>query len=229
MDTIILEVEGGLANRLRSLVSGICYAEDLQKNLIVIWPYNINCAILGEECINIASIPSFVSFTTKNIVAQDLFKKCKIQEDLDDKPLIITSCYHFYKRDPNRWLNHLRAIQFYIQPTINEPTIGFHYRATDNKHAMEMSPLKLFIDTAAIITGKLYFSSDDNTAKTIFKEKAAIMTTGVLNRYSKDGIMTAIQDFVNLSKCIKIYGSHYSSFNEMAALYGNVELIILTK
>jgi hypothetical protein len=228
MDTIILEVEGGLANRLRSLVSGICYAEELEKKLIVIWHYNAHCAILGEECINMISLPQFVSFTNKNIVAKDMFKKCKIQEDLDDKPLVISSCYHFYKKNPNRWLHHLRAIQFYIQPTINEPTIGFHYRATDNKHAMEMSPFELFINTASITKGKLYFSSDDIVAKTIFKD-IATMTNGILNRFSKDGIITAIQDFINLSKCIKIYGSHYSSFNEMAALYGGVELIILTK
>ncbi len=228
MDTIILEVEGGFANRLRSLISGICYAEDVQKKLHVICPSNIQCALSVEECINILSLPSFVSFTNKNIFSKSLFTQCNTQDDINDEPMFILSCQHFYKKDPNRWVGHLRAVQFCIQPTINEPTIGFHYRATDNKKALEKSPLELFIQTAAITEGNLYFASDDETAKSIFKD-IAIMTDCVLNRFSKDGMRAAIQDFVNLSRCVKIYGSYYSSFNEMSALYGGIELIVLSK
>ena len=228
MDIIILEVEGGFANRLRSLISGICYAEDVQKKLHVIWSPNIYCALSAEECINIVSLPSFVSFTHRNIFPKSLFIQCKIQDDLNANPIFISSCYHFYKRDSNRWLGHLRTVQLCVQPTINEPTIGFHYRATDNKTALEKSPLELFIQTAANTEGNLYFSSDDETAKSVFKDSAT-MTDCVLNRFSKDGMRAAIQDFVNLSRCIKIYGSYYSSFNEMAALYGGIELIVLSK
>jgi hypothetical protein len=59
----------------------------------------------------------------------------------------------------------------------------------------------------------------------VFKDRV-ITSDIVLKRTSVEGVKGAIIDFVNLANCSKIIGTKYSSFSEMAGLYGDVELIL---
>jgi hypothetical protein len=76
---------------------------------------------------------------------------------------------------------------------------------------------------------RFYLATDcENTKRKIlelFKDRV-ITSEIILKRTSVDGVKGAIIDFVNLANCSKIIGTRYSSFSEMAALYGGVDLIL---
>ena len=228
---IVLEVCAGFANRLRALVSGICYAEDSHSPIEIHWSLHPTCWSYLHECIELSSLPTYVSVS----IGSTLYAPKMIfsQEDLESKPLKMKSYAHFYVKDPERFNYHLRKIRFKTDSLTNKSYVGVHIRRTDHTKCIENSPLEYFIDmmnkvNKEDISTKFYLATDcletKNKLKEMFKER--IYTSDiVLKRTSKEGVKGALQDFVSLSNCSKIIGTKYSSFSEMAALYGNIELI----
>jgi len=153
------------------------------------------------------------------------------EEDLESKPLKIKSYAHFYTKNPERFNHHLRKIRFKSDCLTNKSYVGVHIRRTDHTKCIEQTPLDFFIDmmNKEAFSTKFYLATDclgtKNKLKEMFKER--IYTSDILlKRTSKEGVKGALQDFVSLSKCSKIIGTKYSSFSEMAALYGGIELIV---
>lgn len=57
--------------------------------------------------------------------------------------------------------------------------------------------------------------------------KRILTNTPPLNRDSLEGMIGAVVDLWSLSRTKKIWGSYYSSYSEMAAILGNINLEII--
>lgn len=112
---------------------------------------------------------------------------------------------------------------------------GVHIRRTDNTWSTDNSPLELFEDKIAAILqhepdSLFYVASDDTDVIKRLKKRfgdCILSREKVFSRTSVSGIQDAIVEMWLLSKTKKIFGSYYSSYSEMAAQIGDVELEIL--
>ena len=114
-------------------------------------------------------------------------------------------------------------------------TIGVHIRRTDNIWSVEHSPLELFeakmkAETEIDPLVSFYLCSDDENVKAHFRSKEWVdrvkMPNGLIDRGSKEGIVQAACEMYALAATRKIYGSYWSSFGEVAARLGNIEIEI---
>jgi hypothetical protein len=226
---ITLEVCAGFANRLRALVSGICYAEEYNKKLFIYWNLHPTCFAKLDDIIYINSLPKYVTIFS-SFLPYELMMVHK-QEDLETLPERIKSYAHFYTKSSERFNFHLRNIKFNVKELTNKSIVGIHIRRTDHTKCIENSPINFFINeiNKEQSDKKFYLATDCDITKRYLKVMYGdrIITSDiVLKRTSKEGVKGAIQDFINLANCSKIIGTKYSSFSEMAALYGNIPLII---
>lgn len=114
-------------------------------------------------------------------------------------------------------------------------TIGLHIRRNDNELSIKHSPLELFINQVEeeILTNRkatFYLSTDDPIVEKIFKEKfdsQIISHKKEFNRNTLKGMQDAVIDLFCLSKTLKIYGSYWSSFSDVASRIGGIELTTL--
>lgn len=111
-------------------------------------------------------------------------------------------------------------------------TVGVHIRRTDNTESIRHSPLKDFIACMQLETevnpDTMFFLATDSievedTLKVTFPDRI-ITYPKVLTRNTEEGIQDALVDMYCLSKTSKIFGSHYSSFSEVAAQLNNIKL-----
>lgn len=79
---------------------------------------------------------------------------------------------------------------------------------------------------------RFYLATDSPEVKSAMKEEFGerlIMSDGVINRNSEDGIINAAVELYSLAKTSKILGSYYSSYSEMAARLGKIKLEVIKK
>lgn len=119
----------------------------------------------------------------------------------------------------------------------NHPDIGLHIRRTDNKASIQNSPVSLFIEKIEKELSKnpsslIYLASDNqdvkNEIKNLFPDNIFFNEENA-RRDTKEGMLDAFSEMLILSDCKKIYGSFWSSFSEIASMYGDSEIEILTK
>ena len=240
---LTIEVLAGMGNRIRAMISAICLAEDLGETLHVIWPANDPACMIRFQDLFSSRLPSWVHVDMGPLEGSSL--EIKTEEDfqswLKSNPrLPIKSHNAFYEKGSSRWLKYLWALT--PQPDIvklvensfssNSNVIGIHIRRGDHKKAREHSPLEAFVDAMKKEDSSTKFIVATDNAPTkrelesIFGERVWFPATS-LSRMTKLGMQHALADFLALSKCSKILGSYDSSFSEMAALYGNVPLVVI--
>ena len=114
-------------------------------------------------------------------------------------------------------------------------TIGVHIRRTDNIWSVEHSPLELFVAKMNTELERdpqvnFYLCSDDENVKAHFRSEEwadrVKMPNGLIDRGSKEGIVQAACEMFALASTRKIYGSYWSSFGEVAARMGNIDIEI---
>lgn len=245
---IHLQVCAGLANRIRAAVSGICFAEELNRPLVLHWPTSEpSCYGRFEALFDPKSLPSFVTVvpeypTRHNLVhlyKEDELYSLKEREKQDGNyNLKSYACFWFHSSNEQRWLKHLRALKpsQYIQQRLSElnivanDTLGVHIRRGDNDKSIQGSPLSAFLDRLAVSpTSKFLVATDDmNVRATLYKHfpGKCMFAARLLERYTEEGMVEGAIDFFALAMCKRILGSFYSSFTEMAALYGDSKLAI---
>lgn len=154
--------------------------------------------------------------------------------------IIINSGINFYEYNPDL-LRKLFPFSKLVETTKEsildhrEPDFAVQIRRTDNKNSIKQSPLKLFeksIDQELEThpSAIFFLATDDQTIKQQLAAKYGghvIYNSHPAKRNSSDGIIEASAEFKILSECRKIYGSYWSSFSEIAALYGDKELIVV--
>lgn len=114
--------------------------------------------------------------------------------------------------------------------------IGIHVRRTDNIISIKNSPLELFIkemdkELASNENTFFYVASDSLEEKNrlIARYKERIITSFEQpQRDTCKGIVDALVELHALSKTEKIYGSSYSTFSNLAAQLGDIQLKVLS-
>jgi len=240
--TITIEVLAGMGNRIRAMISAICLAEDLGETLHVIWSANDPACMIRFTDLFSSGIPKWVQIDMGPLEGswQQINSEQDIQEWIQSTERIPLKSHNaFYKKGSEQWLKYLRALrpnplilQKLNQSFFTETSVGIHIRRGDHKKAREHSPLEAFVETMKKEpeSTKFIVATDNASVKrelqTIFGERV-LFPANSLSRMTRIGMQDALLDFLALSKCSKIVGSYDSSFSEMAALYGNVPLVII--
>ena len=114
--------------------------------------------------------------------------------------------------------------------------IVIHIRRTDNEMSVRYSPTELFIrkieeEINVNPTQQFYLATDDKTEEghllQMFPDNITVYEKQSLDRNDPIAIRDAVIDLYNLAQCKKIYGSYYSSFSDIAALWGGIEKEVL--
>lgn len=174
-----------------------------------------------------------VVFNFSSHVNGDVLQRIKVGNKRD---LLLVTCFTMCEHYPLREL-------FVPQPEIHkrieeitakfaENTVGVHIRRTDNYESIRRSPLKLFIerleqelrnDSATIF----YLATDSEEVKAEMKRRFAghvITSDKKADRESLDGMKAAVVELFCLSQTRKIIGSDFSSYSQLAAEIGGIEL-----
>ncbi len=244
--TLTIEVLAGMANRIRALVSAICLAEDLDRNLHVIWSANDPaCMARFESLWERSSLPRWVTVDMGPLLEPGVMvlNPRDMEEYVkrgDTRP--IRSYGHFHQTDMPRWLSYLRKLQpsIHVAPALatpffseKVPIVGVHIRRGDHVKARKESPLSAFLEAMRNepATTKFFLATDDaverRAIETEFSGRIWSPAT-TLSRMTQKGMQDAVIDFLGLSRCSKLLGSYDSSFSQLAALYGNKPLVVVT-
>ena len=114
----------------------------------------------------------------------------------------------------------------------SERTIGVHIRRTDNVVSIQSSPLEKFTSMMDAEIKKnsntrFYVASDDDEVKECLKKKYPDRIITLMDdpdRNSLEGMKFAVLDLFCLSKTKKILGSVGSSYSQIAAEIGGIEV-----
>lgn len=110
--------------------------------------------------------------------------------------------------------------------------IGLHIRGTDHKKSKAVSPLRKFVarvdkeledDPAAVF----FLATDEPAARKTLVERYGsriIFRDNVIGRDSVAGMRDGLIDLYCLARTSRIVGSFFSSYSDMAAMIGGIEL-----
>lgn len=155
-----------------------------------------------------------------------------------EKDLFLYTCHSVYGHYPIKDLFRpslkIQKIIDAVLCNFSDHTVGIHIRRTDHIKAIEKSPLSYFyekIDEEIINdpTSKFYLASDDVSVKKEFQNRYGsriIIYECELSRVSEQGMQNAVVELFLLSKTCKIIGSAASSYSEIAAEIGGIELSV---
>lgn len=166
-----------------------------------------------------------------------------LQEQLSsDKPEKRVAVYSMHQCGPNYPLNRLfrpvPAIEERVQALVPDgagPVIGVHIRRTDHVEAIRHASVERYVEVMEEELRKrpevrFYLATDDLQVKDRllghFGTGRIITARMALDRDSQAGMEGAVVDLFALSRTEKLFGSYYSSYSEIAAELGGIELII---
>jgi hypothetical protein len=226
-------------------------------SLVVSWPseFNVHTAPF-EFLFSKGSLPAWVRIedgrlqphsgwnTAKSILTEEDWNFLWLRAG-QSRPIRIKSHGQFHRKDQDRWLQHLRAFKptefiqsvaddvFSTVPDGTTGIVGVHIRRGDNKKSIEESPSELFWEAMSAYDSSVLFyvatDSEEERLEAIERFPNRIMkgSDTVLSRNDPFGCREGMLDFYCLSRCSEILGSYYSSFSEMAAMYGGVPLRVI--
>lgn len=243
---LVVELNKGLGNRLKALVSGMCAAEDLNKDLRAIWTSNADCGAKFSELFDLSGGP-----LPARVFVHDALQAGYTQHAVDTdaqwdsvkglSTVIYTkSGSRFHTTNDARFVAHLRglkakaalaaAVTTALATAAAAKVVGVHLRRAEYTAT---APTSAFVTAMnAFDASTKFFVASDSDADRVALEAAfpgrIITVAKTLLRTTAQGMTDALKDFVGLSKCSEILGSVGSSFSEMAALYGGVTLTVVT-
>ena len=196
----------------------------------------------------IKSVNSDGTVTTKSYYVDDNWIINNVRPYKDDTfisqlaghNILIHSCFDIIRAGDYSIFKLSKKMTDRIMPEVitDKNIIGIHIRRTDNLKSIKYSPTNLFIDKmkeelSNNSDAKFYLATDDpNEEKELkdrFKTHILIYTKTSLNRNDPNAIYDAVIDLYHLSQCKKLYASYWSSFSDIAALWGNINKYVLAK
>lgn len=153
------------------------------------------------------------------------------------KNLLLSSAHSMSEHYPiNKIFEPKQSIIDMIPVFDKKYTTGIHIRGTDYRVITNefMSAYETEMDRIIekIPKSKFFLATDEKIVKErlISKYGDRIICLNInLTRNNVNGIQGAVADLWGLSKCNKVIGTYYSSFSEIAAEIGGIELIIPIK
>lgn len=153
-------------------------------------------------------------------------------KQIEDRNVFIDSCCDIIRGgDYSIFKVNKKIINDYVL-NCKANVIGIHIRRTDNELSIKHSPTCMFVERMKSEIGnnpeiRFYLSTDDPCEEQcflkIFGDRIIIHNKTSLNRNMPIAIVDACIDLYNLSQCSRIYGSYYSSFSDVAALWGGIK------
>lgn len=239
MSDFHVQVCGGFGNRVRAMISAICWAEDLSRKVTIWWwVHDKACPCAFDKLFEYASLPPWVK--VEDGYLEDAIECLQSDEFIGaGYPSRVKSYGHFHSSDPERWLRHLRALQpaaairHRAEQIPRQGVLGIHIRRGDNLRATEDSPLSAYLFTIweKYRDYRAYIIATDcpqarYVLTSLFPERC-FFPARVQHRFSEEGIIEAAVDFFSIARCPVILGSAHSSFTDMAAGYGGGTLTII--
>jgi hypothetical protein len=152
----------------------------------------------------------------------------------DDSSVYVSSCHRL---ESNQGNYNIFKPKIWIYEKISmisadfKDTIGLHIRRTDHAKSIKFSPLSKFEDVVDReiehnASASFYLATDSLETKKHLQERygSAMMTndSNLFDRNDQNAIEAAAVDLFCLAKTRMIYGSHYSSFTQVAADIGGI-------
>lgn len=237
---IVLEVETGLGNRLNAMISGMCAASDLNKDVRVIW----KSAAKFSELFDVKALPSRV-FVHDTLPVGYVQHTSDTQAQWDALKGMSTLIYlksggRFHTTEDAKFVSFLKGLK--PLPLITDAVtatlvsyVGTTLVGVDllRSESAQPSPTSAFIGamTAYPSSTKFFISSDSDA------DRQALDTQfpGRIVSFAKDQtqgmqmqMQSALKDFVALSRCSEVLGSKGSSFSELAAVYGGAKFTAIS-
>lgn len=249
---VIVHVRGGICNRLRTLVSGKILAEDLERDLKVLWPVRRFCRwsdLFETKIPLITSSKEFAPTSVKVIRDADLSEIQKLSKDTPYGIIYISTCNRFCItkfmdgqkfgerfRESLNLLVAKKSIRDRVM-ALPENTVGVHIRRGDHKICGEVSTNLSFIKQMDLLLEKdkntyFFLSTDDEDVKKSFvnRYKDRILTYDIdCRRDSVTGMQDALLDLITLSKTKMILGSYWSSYSYLATQFNLIPLYYMGK
>jgi hypothetical protein len=208
--------------------------------------FKLNIAYNNKELENI--IAERIDKSSTNHLEQEKSYLKTLRELLNMKfkkhaSCYLESCYRLESLDvPNAYDKFIpkHSLQSRIHETTGKfnKTIGVHIRRTDHHYAIQNSPTQLFMEIIStyLEEDKLntaFLCTDDEETKNEILDRfgSKIFTADIksLKRDDPKGIEDALVDLMCLAKTNKIFGSHFSSFSQVAADIGRIEVETVLK
>lgn len=151
--------------------------------------------------------------------------------ELVNKNLLICACHDIIKDCDYSIFKPLDSIKKRCSIDINDNVIGIHIRRTDNIESVRNSPTELFVqkmneEIETMKAVRFFLATDSSQEEALLKERFGnriiINPKTSIDRNNPIAIQEALLDLYSLSRCWKIYGSYYSSFSDVAAVWGRV-------
>ena len=257
--SVFIIPQAGLCNRMRVINGGIDLAHKLNATPILIWcnDKNLNSSfsnlfqnldIMTYETEINSILFKFLLFYAKRIKNSIEFDDDYIVkhfrgnnthsfEEFKGKNIIINSCQSVTLSEDFGMFKISNEIAQNIL-NFGKDTIGIHIRRTDNKKSVLFSPTELFVERIdQEITEnknvKFYLATDDLNEERFMKQRYGdriiCYPKTSLDRNNPQAIKEALIDLYHLSKCSKIFASYYSSFSDVAAMWGNIHKEVIKK
>lgn len=249
---IIVQPLGGLCNRMRTIAGAVDLANRLNRQVVVIWtsdptlnaPYKLIFDTAPFKIIE-CKLPSckyrFYYHYYKDVLGYHIIDDTWIIANCrgnssdwinDLKDIYIYSCQNITLSDDFTMFSLSPVLRQRINADIcDNNTIGIHIRRTDNLNSIKYSPTSSFIkkieeELQENSKAKFYLATDDKNEELELVERFGnhIITykKEALDRNNSKAIQDAAIDLYHLAQCKKIYASYFSSFSDVAALWGGV-------
>lgn len=222
---------------------------DFEKLFFKINVANVQMTNKSQWLYNVNYTKDYIKrFLIYKIVHKQIFYNYNIYEKKEDltgkipkssnRPILLISGHPMCK-DYAETLRNIFKPQSEIQNKINEivskfakRTIGLHIRRTDNAASINNSPLESFMqiideEISKDVQTVFYLATDDNNIKKKLIQqygKKIITFFQDTNRDSLEGMKIAVIDLFCLSRTNKIIGSVSSSYSQIAADLGNIDI-----
>jgi hypothetical protein len=234
-----LQVNAGMCNRLRALVSGLLWAEDFFTKLHVYWPVEP-----GHFSADIYHLLDVTKIEYLGEIHTGYLQRAHQVLNEDDMTTVrqlwnpgqdirIKSYSVFHPEFSTRGAEILRKLNFRRQVEADalwasfprKPELGIHIR---NIGFNTLGVSQMYEKEIKSFLGPFYLATDDEEVKRYFsskyKERAecAKITLGRIPLVAQlDGLL----EWLVLSKCKVIIGTTGSSYSELAALLGGAQLV----
>lgn len=237
----MLRTQGGFCNRLRAIVSGILWAEDLEQKIAIYWPVELGvmpCRF--ADFFEKASVPELCcvhdAYLSKAHSVQSLEDMKAVLSVFGTSDEIRIESYSSFHPEAmsERGLRVLRQLR--IQRSLEDRAdlvwkelggrsnwIGLHFRGTDGM-TVGLEPFVQLVQKQKY--QHFFLVSDEQSVKGGFY--GSMMSDRVHSIKCHQGRLTpeqqfdAIIEWLLLQKTQKIYGSVKSSFSELAALRAGI-------